>query len=241
MNRFVRNREGGRAQGAWWDRMCRFSLTRDRLSRKRLAQFCREFATDERTLVVHCVDVDHKRFFPNSVVISSREGQPADVRADKHYTGLAEISDSSFGLIVCTGLLEHIPDPPRVIAQLHRILRPGGRLVLSASAVFPFHGAPDNFFHFTPGGFRHLFRDWSGFEVLRGATRPFETISILLQRINMQCDIFPPVRLLIEVLFHLMPLLDSFILRQYASNRVRNKESATDSFMPVTLHAIVLR
>ena len=224
-----------------WDRLCRFSMTRSRISRKRLARFCQHWATHETTLVVHSNDVDHRRYFPNSFVVSKSPSSPAAMHTDRHYRGLDQIPDASFPVILCTGLLEHIPDPDRLIGQFHRILRPGGKLILSASAVFSFHGAPDNYFHYTPDGLRLLFRRWSAIETIQGSSQPFETIAILLQRINIQCDVFPPVRLLIELLYRVFPLLDVFVLRQYPKHSRRSPDQVVDSIMPATLHAVVIR
>jgi len=224
-----------------WLRLCRFQLTHARRSRRRLAQFCAQHATDEPALIVHCPDVDHRRYFPNAQVVSNRADHPADLHTDRYYAGLDQIPDASHRLIVCTGLLEHLPDPAAVIAQFHRILQPGGRLIVSASAVFAHHGSPHNFFHFTPDGFRHLFRDWSGFDALHGSTRPFESLSIQLQRINLQCDVFPPVRLLIELLRFTLPWLDVFVLREYSNKADRDRPTGPGSVMPVTMHAVVVR
>lgn len=238
------SREQTRAQPSrptLWERLTRVSFTRGRRSRRSLERFCREWATDEYTLVVHSVDVDHRRLFPNAFVVEKRADRPADLHTDAHYGDLRLIGSESFGVVLCTGLLEHLPDPARLVAELHRILRPGGRLIVSASAVFPFHGAPDNFFHFTPNGFRLLFREWQGFAALRGSSQPFETIAILLQRINIQCDVFPPLRPVIELLYHTVPLLDVFVLRQYDTNARRDESARTDAFMPVTLHAVVVK
>jgi SAM-dependent methyltransferase len=224
-----------------WDRLTRFSFTHGRRTRKALFEFCRAWATDEYTLIVHSVDLKHARLFPNAFVVSKRRSTTANLYTDPYYDDLRLIGSGSFRMVVCTGLLEHLPDPSRVIAELHRILEPGGRLIVSASAVFPFHGSPDNYFHFTPNGFRLLFREWSGFEALRGSTRPFETIGVLLQRINIQCDIFPPVRPFIELLQHTVPLLDAFVIRQYDSNARRDASAETAAFMPATLHAVVVK
>jgi SAM-dependent methyltransferase len=235
---------GGPSDVAWpslWKRLSRHSFTTRRVTRAKLKSFCSEMATDEYTLVVHSVDVDHRKLFPTSFVVSKREDPAVDLPTDVFYQDLSLIGTKSFGVIVCTGLLEHVPDPQRLVDEFCRILKPGGRLVLSASAVFPFHGAPANFFHFTPDGLRVLFREWSGFEVLRGSTRPFATIGILLQRINLQCDIFPPLRPLIEILYHLVPLLDVFVLRQYDSLGRRDERGPTDAMMPATLHAVVIK
>lgn len=224
-----------------WDKLCRFQITRSRRSRRRLDEFVSPYATDERVLVVHSPDLDHRQLFPNAYVISSRQSRPADLHTDRYYTGLDQVPDASYSLIICTGLLEHLPEPAEVIAQLHRILKPGGRLIVSASAVFAHHGTPHNFFHFTPHGFEHLFRDWAGFDKLQGSTRPFESLAIQLQRINLQCDVFPPARLVIELLQHTLPLLDVFVLREYSNKADHSKPSGPGSVMPVTVHAVVKR
>ena len=224
-----------------WTQLCRFSLSKGRISRGGLEQLCAELATDEYALVVHSTDVNHKRFFPNSYVVDKREGPLVDLPTDPFFSDLSVIGSGSFNLILCTGLLEHIPDPDRLAREFHRILKPGGRLILSASSVFPSHGNPNNFFHFTPNGLRLLFRDWSGFARLTGSSRPFKTIAILLQRIHMQCDIFPPIRPLIELAYHLVPALDWFVIREYDSVGRKDELGPVDSMMAATLHAIVVR
>jgi SAM-dependent methyltransferase len=206
--------------------MGRFSFRHSRRTRAKLATFCREFATDEYTLV--------------AFIVSKRQDRPAHLYTDTSFSDLGLIGSGSFGMIVCTGLLEHIADPHWLAAEFHRILKPGGRLVLSASAVFPFHGAPDDYFHFTPHGLRHLFRSWSRWDALRGSTTPFETIAVLLQRIDIQCEVFPPLRLLLVPLYYTVPLLDVFVRRQYDSG-ARDADRATDAFMPATLHAVVVK
>lgn len=195
-------------------------------------------ATEERTLVVHSRDVDHRRYFGNSEVLSKPRHVVADPFLDPYLADLEEIADSSFGVILCTGLLEHVPNPQRLVNEFHRILVPGGRVILTASAVFPFHGSPYNFFHFTPGGLRLLFREWSGFDVLQGSSRPFETIAILLQRINLQCAVFPPIRPIIELLYHVVPWFDTFVLRQY--DGVSHDEQS-EAVMPAALYAVVIK
>jgi len=44
---------------------------------------------------------------------------------------LAARSAGAFELVTCMEMIEHVPDPVALIAQLARLLRPGGQLVLS--------------------------------------------------------------------------------------------------------------
>jgi SAM-dependent methyltransferase len=218
----------------------RFNLTQRKLSTKNLDRLCREYGTKERTLVIHSEDVEYQHDFPNAYTVTWQPSVPADLHVDVHYRGVAAIPDESYSVILCTGLLEHIPDPQRLLAEFRRILKPGGKLIISASAIFSFHEGPNNFFHFTPHGFRLLFADWSRIEMLRGASQPFETIGILLQRINLQCDIWPPMRVLNEILFRIVPLFDVFIVRQYDS-RAFGKNREIDSMLPSNVQAVVIK
>jgi SAM-dependent methyltransferase len=43
-------------------------------------------------------------------------------------------SDGSFGTVLCTEVLEHIPYPARALAEFRRVLRPGGLLIGSVPA-----------------------------------------------------------------------------------------------------------
>lgn len=74
-------------------------------------------------------------------------------------------ADSSFDVVVCTQVLEHVAEPRAVLVELGRILRPGGRLLLTAPLSFGEHQQPFDFYRYTSFGLRHLL-ETSGFEVV---------------------------------------------------------------------------
>lgn len=64
--------------------------------------------------------------------------------------------DGTYDAILLTQVLEHVPNPEAVLAELRRVLKPGGRLFLSVPLTAPLHGEPWHFFHFTHHGLAEL-------------------------------------------------------------------------------------
>lgn len=62
--------------------------------------------------------------------------------------------DASFDVILCTEVLEHVPDPPWVLYEFARLLRPGGKLILTAPFASLVHFAP---FHYCSGFSRYWY------------------------------------------------------------------------------------
>jgi SAM-dependent methyltransferase len=73
------------------------------------------------------------------------------------------ISDGAFDYVVCTEVLEHTLQPFGAIAEIHRILRPGGRLFLSVPFNLRIHGPLPDCWRFTEHGLRRLLEE---FEIL---------------------------------------------------------------------------
>src|SRR5215212_3077203 len=74
------------------------------------------------------------------------------------------VDDARFDHVVLTQVLEHLPDPATVLAELHRVLRPGGTLWLTAPLFYAEHEKPYDFFRYTQFGLRHLL-EGAGFTV----------------------------------------------------------------------------
>lgn len=69
-----------------------------------------------------------------------------DVRSD---IGLIPLPSESFDAILCSEVLEHVPDPVAAIREISRLLRPSGRLLLTVPSACRVHAVPTHFW----GGF----------------------------------------------------------------------------------------
>ncbi len=62
--------------------------------------------------------------------------------------------DQSFDAILCTEVLEHLPEPQLALKEFARLLRPGGRLIMTAPFMSLTHFAP---YHFATGFNRYFY------------------------------------------------------------------------------------
>lgn len=76
------------------------------------------------------------------------------------------LPDDSLDSILCTEVLEHVPDPLAVWHEFHRLLKPGGKVLLTTPMCWPGHEEPYDFYRFPEYGLRRLAKE-SGFDVLR--------------------------------------------------------------------------
>jgi SAM-dependent methyltransferase len=75
------------------------------------------------------------------------------------------LADNQFDLVVCTQMLEYAPEPAVVLAEIHRVLRPGGHLFLSVPSVSPRDADVDTW-RFLPAALQNLLREFTTCEIL---------------------------------------------------------------------------
>jgi SAM-dependent methyltransferase len=79
---------------------------------------------------------------------SGYRGNRADIAGA---AGDIPLADECVDTILCTEVMEHVPDPERVVAEFARILKPGGIVITTAPFFFPTHDSYD-FFRYTDTG-----------------------------------------------------------------------------------------
>lgn len=74
-------------------------------------------------------------------------------------------SDASFDHILCTEVLEHAEDPMALIAEMYRVLRPGGTLLATVPFSARVHYAPHDYQRFTRFGLARMLEGFQDVQV----------------------------------------------------------------------------
>jgi SAM-dependent methyltransferase/uncharacterized protein YbaR (Trm112 family) len=90
---------------------------------------------------------------PRYVIVESDVyfGSRCSIIADGHDLPFAA---DSFDAVICQAVLEHVARPHACIAEMHRVLKPGGVVFIDVPFLFPVHMGAHDFTRFTLGGLR---------------------------------------------------------------------------------------
>lgn len=113
----------------------------------------------------HCLAFDHIAFDGEDKATATQTGPVSRRYVVDFHKADAIIPANSVGIVVCVQVFEHLRRPHVGMAQLFRIVAPGGYVVWSAPMFSELHGAPEDFFRYTAPGARALAED-AGFTVI---------------------------------------------------------------------------
>jgi SAM-dependent methyltransferase len=72
-----------------------------------------------------------------------------------------DLSSETAGTVFAFDTLEHVEYPRKAVDEIYRILKPGGMIAISSVMKFPIHNYPNDYWRFTPEGFKSLLKNFN--------------------------------------------------------------------------------
>ena len=95
---------------------------------------------------------------------SAHKNEYVDVECD--LTKKLPFDECSFDTIIMSSVVEHIPEPALLWAEIARILKPGGRILMDTPFYYPLHEIPHDYYRYSSYALRR-FAESHGLEVLQ--------------------------------------------------------------------------
>src|SRR5688572_31501496 len=112
-----------------------------------------DIPAEGRVLDYGCADTPYRHFFRTEVayVPADLRGNP-DAELVLNPDGTVPADDGSFEAVLYTQVLEHVENPAVYVAECFRVLRPGGRMLISTHGIFVYHPDPVDLWRWTCDG-----------------------------------------------------------------------------------------
>lgn len=116
-----------------------------------------EFETKEPIVILDygCGGSPYRSLFPNATYHRADFVEVEDLDFRTNAEGrLPDVESGHYDLVLSTQVLEHVEQPQVYLEEALRVLKPGGRLLLTTHGVFPDHGCPYDFWRWTSDGLK---------------------------------------------------------------------------------------
>lgn len=143
-------------------------------SRKPLYKKIKEYAPllAGKILDFGCGGKPYKSLFVNAqqyigVDYASEGHDHTNENIEFYYDGKTlPFEDNEFDNIFSSEVMEHVFNPLEIFQELHRVLKPGGKLLFSCPFVFPEHEVPVDFARYSQYALKYMLEE-KGFQIIK--------------------------------------------------------------------------
>lgn len=128
---------------------------------KFISKEAKSITPNQSILDVGAGELQYKKFFNHCTYVScdlcvgdaAWDYSQIDIKASAYEI---PVDNNSFHNIMCIQVLEHLDNPDKAFMEFNRILKPDGKLIISAPLGFEEHQIPYDFFRFTKFGLKKI-------------------------------------------------------------------------------------
>jgi len=134
-----------------------------------------------------------------TIVLDLLQRPGVDLQGDLHCLPLRS---ESADVVLLTEVLEHLRQPWNALRECHRVLRPGGIVLITTRFMYPFHAEPHDYYRYTDEGLRELLSEfesvttvplgnrahvlWTAISEVRGVRRVLRRCNPLIARLQVR-------------------------------------------------------
>ena len=139
-----------------------------------------------------CGSKPYEKLFKNSnnYVGVEMSGNKENLKSDIYYNGIAlPFADNTFDSVLCTEVFEHVEQLDDVIIELYRVLKKGGRMIVTTPFMCIEHEMPYDFRRFTINGLINLMKK-NNFKIIK-SQKLLNNFHVFFQTLNFYiCQVF---------------------------------------------------
>jgi len=168
--------------------------------RSSVHEFGRALSAGAKVVDIGCGSRPYEQFFAHcdyvgvDVEVSGRGAEHK--RPHVYFNGVdLPFDEAEVDAILCTEVLEHAVDPVRLTAEMRRVLKPGGKVLITVPFMWGEHETPYDFRRYSTYGIRRLLDD-AGLHIMTSGklTCGVDAINALVQSeiCNFDANVQPP-------------------------------------------------
>ena len=108
--------------------------------------------------------------YKEMILKKASEYRSCDAVKNKNIDDICDILNlqyppESFDTVISTQVMEHVNNPYKMATEINKILKFGGKVIVTTPFLISLHADPGDFFRFTKDGLSEIFKQ-AGFEIL---------------------------------------------------------------------------
>jgi len=125
--------------------------------------------------------------------------------------------DGSIDFAICNAVLEHVKEPKKIVDEIYRVLKPGGRTYIDIAFLQPFHSAPNDYNRLTLDGLEYLCRNFKKIQsgICLGPNSALAQILVFYSQILFKNKIFKKLsKNITKIIVSPFKYFDRFLVRR---------------------------